>query len=112
MEQKNEDLNFRELNLENYNLPTLWRKNTPYFNKHDAIIFLDYCLKHNIFILGIEGFKLDGDYIIPDSNFIADFSDLYQEGPQTNIEESILYSKQFLSLPQHYDVMFEFVITR
>ncbi|MDR2694998.1 MAG: hypothetical protein LBC79_01275 [Deltaproteobacteria bacterium] len=93
-------------------LPTLWMRGIPFFNKNDALKFIDYCINKNIFILGIEGFKIENRYRTPDMEFIGDFSAIYAAGSsyKEKIGESAEAAHKFVSMPATYDIMFEFIL--
>lgn len=54
--------------------PTLMWGGTPLFDVSDGVKLLDYCKSKGIAVLGVEGFKIKGDKIIPDMDCIVDFS--------------------------------------
>lgn len=75
----------------------------------DGVIRL--CESHQKFIIGIEGFRQEGAYIVPVSDAIADFSSL--TGLQSDIlaSESVKAAKSFLATCDPNDVsIWAFVI--
>lgn len=59
--------------------PTLMWKGTPLFDVDDGVKVVNYCKNNDIVILGIEGFQIKGDNIIPGMDYIVDFSALPNE---------------------------------
>ena len=57
---------------------------------------IEFCRQNYIFILGIEGFRFQDKFIMPDMEYIADFSSLIFE--QDNLTISYYQSKKFLQL--------------
>lgn len=44
--------------------------------REDCGKVIEECQSRNVLILGIEAFKLEGDRVVPDTDLIADFSEL------------------------------------
>jgi hypothetical protein len=61
--------------LENDELNSLQRSGEIYFKEDSFIKLLELCRQNNIAIIGIEGFEVDGEKIIPVADLIADYSD-------------------------------------
>jgi len=70
---------------------------------------LTACEEKNIYVLGIEGFKKDGKSIIPEMDFIADYSALddlpLKERSAKSIESARGFFKEAASKPE---MLFEF----
>ena len=56
--------------------PTAWSAGVPLYDVASGRVLLAACERYEIAVLGIEGFHLDGGNIMPDMDFIADFSAL------------------------------------
>lgn len=89
--------------------PTLIHRDIPLFNKMDGNKLIDICDKLDIGILGIEGFVIKNSNIIPQMDYIADFSDSVEDKNFNKI--SIEASRKFLdSSKNHPTLLFEFVL--
>ena len=73
---------------------------------------MDWCAKYGIAVLGVEGFRLDGDHRIPDLDVIADFSELMKVSGTSFTYRSIAALREFLLLMPQDDVMLEFVLVK
>jgi hypothetical protein len=74
----------------------------------DAARFLDACAAEGLRVLGFEGFRLDGQSVVPVMDAIADFS----SGPPISAEDSIRDSRRVLELVRHLASFFEFVLVK
>jgi hypothetical protein len=72
----------------------------------EAGAFVDACVRLGVRIIGAEGFRLDGDYILPDMEAILDLSGV------TDARESADATRRFLSKVAVAEHWFEFVVTR
>jgi hypothetical protein len=61
--------------LINDELNPLQRSGEIYFKEDSFIKLIELCCQNNIALIGIEGFEVDGEKIIPVADLIADFSD-------------------------------------
>ena len=94
----------------NYFPPThVWNGEMSLYNKNDANQLLGILLSKNIGVLGVEGFKIIGNKIQPDMDFIADCSELFLNNPQEFVSISINGIRNFLSEASE-DMFFEFVV--
>ena len=91
-------------------LPTTYRANgtVGLYDKQTSLKLLDYCYHHNIGILGFEGFLNLGDKYVPDLDWIADFSELFNPESGKSIEESIRLSRNILEKAPK-NILFEFI---
>ncbi|WP_374545013.1 hypothetical protein [Rhodoblastus sp.] len=81
----------------------------PLFNRSTAEKLLDLCEHIGVGVLGIEGFILSDQGLIPQMDFIADFSRIYSS-PDFEAE-SVRLSRKFLSLVTNEPhLVFEFVL--
>lgn len=74
------------------------------FSRSDAKAFAQVCSDQQIVILGLEGFDLRDDAIVPDISAIADFSGV------TDADLSVRSTFQFLDELPASDLVFEFVV--
>src|SRR5690606_17651262 len=73
--------------------------------------FVEACDANKVLILGIEGFRLSGGAITPDSDLIADFSDLCSMPWDAACVESVRSAgPYFESARNQGDLWFEFVL--
>jgi|AGTN01.1.fsa_nt_gi hypothetical protein len=97
------------MDLSNLGLPTTWRGGVALFNTIDSHRLIDLCEDMKIGILGIEGFILDNEKIIPVMDLIADFSVLLVEDfpiLSTNA------ARKFLSISDKNNVLYEFSLAK
>lgn len=73
---------------------------------HDAAVFLDGCEAAGVRVLGIEGFLIREDSVVPDMNVIADFSDI------SSASESILEARRFIKDVLRHGLMLEFSLSQ
>lgn len=73
---------------------------------------IEFCRQNYIFILGIEGFRFENQFIMPDMRYIADFSSLVFKKENFNL--SYYHAKSFLQLigQRDKDLFLEFVLER
>jgi hypothetical protein len=64
---------FREL-ADKYCIPVRAVGDIDLVQLRDCTRVVQACMAENLFILGIEGFRIDGTNIVPDTDWIADFS--------------------------------------
>lgn len=74
----------------------------------DAARFLDACAADGLRVLGFEGFRLDGQSVVPVMEAIADFS----SGSPISAEHSIRESRRVLELVRHLASFFDFVLVQ
>lgn len=82
------------------------------FNKLDSIELLDCCKRNNIFVLGIESFRISNGKRVPDMGCIVDFSDFLKIYDDNLVERSVETSKLFISEVGDLDIYFEFVLIK
>ena len=100
------------LPLGDLGLPTKWWGKVALFSVPDSALLMDWCAKYGIAVLGVEGFRLDGDHRIPDLDVIADFSELMKVSGTSFTYRSIAALREFLLLMPQDDVMLEFVLVK
>lgn len=91
-------------------LPTKWWGKVALFSLPDAALFLDYCAKRGIGVLGVEGFQLEGTKRIPNLDAIADFSELMNVSGTSFPERSISAMREFFMFMPQDGLMLEFVL--
>lgn len=52
---------------------------------------LDSLRMQNIRVLGLEGFRVEGQSLIPDMEAIADFSDLIDAAPEVSVDAARMF---------------------
>lgn len=75
-----------------------------------ANIFASFCRKQKIFVLGIEGFIISNDKLIPQMEAIVDFSSIVNK-PNALEENHNMVSKFLESFPKSTEIMFEFILS-
>ncbi len=70
--------------------------------------FLDATEERGLTVLGIEGFRLEGDSAVPDIKAIADFSTLLNE--RDAVADSARAARRFVSQVGRSGMFFEFVL--
>jgi hypothetical protein len=78
----------------------------------EALKLVDACRTKKILILGIEAFRLADQYIMPDTDFIADYSELAAPGVEDAWLKSADAAEQYLNEAALTDsgFWFEFVL--
>ncbi|MCL4472455.1 MAG: hypothetical protein M1539_04395 [Actinobacteria bacterium] len=71
----------------------------------DIATFLDTCQTENVLVIGIEGFRLEGERVLPDINAIADFSHL------SNSIESIVEARRFFDAVDKPGMVYDFTLS-
>lgn len=71
----------------------------------DAMVLLDGCEAAGMRVLGIEGFLLRGNLVVPDMDLIADFSDMKLASA------SILEARKFISSVSINGDVFDFSLS-
>lgn len=96
--------------LEKLDIHYLEHNDTFYIPVKHADRLIEFCRQNYIFILGIEGFRFQDKFIIPDMGYIADFSSLIFE--QDNLSLSYYQSRNFLQLVDNRDtsLFLEFIL--
>lgn len=103
-------LDVRDIPLARLGLPTLWRNNVALFDLNDCYRLVDYCsVAGGVAIIGIEGFVIDGEFIIPQMDFIADFSKLVGD---EFCARSIEASRKFLNIVNGDTILFELQLVK
>jgi hypothetical protein len=78
----------------------------------DVVGFLATCAESKVVVLGIEGFRKCGREIVPDLEFIADFSAVAELPPgqrsSASIEGSFLF---FNAVKPPQDLLFDFTLS-
>ena len=69
--------------------------------------FIDRCERENVRVVGIEGFRRQGESIVPDMDAIADFSEFT---PEDTIALACHHARMFLNLMPP-DLLFEFELS-
>ena len=87
----------------------VWNDRMFLYNKNDANQLLEILLRHNIGLLGVEGFRIIGHQIQPDMDFIADCSWSFLNKPQEFVSLSISLVRSVLAEAPE-DMFFEFVV--
>ena len=72
----------------------------------DARSLLVACLDAGVRVLGIEGFYIEGEQVIPEMAAIADFSGL------DDSVKSVVESERFLEAVSGVDLFFDFTVVR
>lgn len=103
-------VNIQNLPLKDLGLPTLWWGNVALFSLPDAKLLMNYCANNRIAVLGVEGFRLEGNYRIPDMQTIADFSEMMAMSGASFPERSIMAMREFFKLMQQDGLFLEFVL--
>lgn len=98
------------LPLSDLGLPTKWWGKVALFSLPDAALLMDYCANRGIAVLGVEGFRLEGNQRIPDLDAIADFSELMSTSSTLFPERSVTAMKAFFRLMPQDGVLLEFVL--
>lgn len=93
-------------------LPTKKHGDMALFDSGDALRVLNFCEIKRISILGIEGFYLIGDNIIPNMNCIADFSMMIELEGENFQKKSLKWSRVFINNVVDKNVFFEFVLAK
>lgn len=88
--------------------PTRYWGNVPLFNIQDGIKLINFCEKHNIAVLGIEGFKIINDKRVPDLDYIADFSALMMVSGDNFPSVSRISALKFLNTIGNEEILIEF----
>lgn len=98
--------------LDKFNIPYLEHNNTLYIQVLYADKLIEFCEHNYIFILGIEGFRFENQFIMPDMKYIADFSSLVFKKENFNL--SYYHAKIFLQLidKKDRDLFLEFILER
>lgn len=98
--------------LDKFKIPYLEHNNTLYIQVLYADKLIEFCEHNYIFILGIEGFRFENQFIMPDMRYIADFSSLVFKKENFNL--SYYHVKSFLQLigQRDKDLSLEFVLER
>lgn len=90
----------------------LHRANEIYFRTEDVFDFLNWCDENNIMVVGIEGFKLEQNFLIPRLDSIADFSSGTENIENWNISRMHLNqaARNFFKESQVKGLVFNFVL--
>jgi hypothetical protein len=105
------DVPIETLPLIDLNLPTKWWGGVALFNRPDSLRLMDHCVSHGIGVLGVEGFRIEGDKIIPLMDYIIDFSELANVAGSNFRKKSVEIVVQFLkSMPEKNDILLEFLL--
>jgi hypothetical protein len=91
-------------------LPTKIHGDMALFDANDALRVLNFCGIKKLSILGIEGFRLHGDNIIPDMDCIADFSMMIELEGDNFQRKSLEWSRFFINQIADKNVFLEFVL--
>lgn len=70
----------------------------------DAVRFLEEVLSRDLCVLGLEGFRVVGDRLVPDMDAIADFSSI--AGGESS-RETVVEALRFLSNVRESDLFFD-----
>ena len=75
----------------------------------DVSAFLRAAKDRNVVILGVEGFRTEGNHVVPDMDAIADFSGLPHDGEMvaTTIEEAGRFLLEFSQPDMYFDFTFD-----
>jgi hypothetical protein len=103
-------VDIESLPLGKLGLPTKWWGEAALFSLPDAALLMDYCADRGLAVLGVEGFRLEGDHRIPGLDAIADFSELMNVWNTSFPERSIFAMREFFKLMPQDRVMLEFVL--
>ena len=98
------------LPLSDLGLPTTWWGKVALFSLPDAALLMDYCASRGIAVLGVEGFRLEGNQRTPDLDAIADFSELMRTSSTLFPERSVAAMKAFFRFMPQDGVLLEFVL--
>lgn len=90
--------------------PTRIWGDTPLFNLSDGHKLLDFCDRHDVAVLGIEGFKVAGDRRTPALECLADFSALALSAGKEFPALSRKSARYFLDTISDPDTFLEFVL--
>lgn len=74
--------------------PTISRGSVLYFDIERMNELIECCIAQKVYFLGVEGFVFEGQHIIPDINWIADFSGIYRKF--SDITEHCAQVRKFL----------------
>ena len=110
MGQVMKPVDIESLPLGDFGLPTKWWGAAALFNLPDAASLMDYCADHGLAVLGVEGFRIEGNHRVPELDAIADFSELMNVWNTSFPERSIFAMREFFKLMPQDGVMLEFVL--
>ncbi|MCC6575306.1 MAG: hypothetical protein IT462_16140 [Planctomycetes bacterium] len=103
-----------ELLAKNLGIKLNTRGSTLLVRRDDCAAIVDACVRRNILILGVEGFRIEGAYLRVLGDLIADFSRvLNNKTPWAETCQAAGKSAQsYLALPEakSADIWFEFVL--
>ncbi|MCE1190633.1 MAG: hypothetical protein LWW96_00620 [Acidovorax sp.] len=103
-------VDIKSLPIGDLGLPTKWWGEVALFSLSDAALLLDYCSDNGLAVLGVEGFRIEGNHRIPDVDAIADFSGLMKVSSTSFAERSIAAMREFLKMLPQDGEMLEFVL--
>ena len=103
-------IDVKALPLGDLGLPTMLWGNVPLFSVSDSLLLMEYCVKNDIAVLGVEGFRVKDNSIIPDMNYIADLSELAALTGKSFPGKSVEAVKKFLDLVPMDGVFLEYVL--
>jgi hypothetical protein len=95
------------------NIPIQMRGALQLIQPGDCGKIVEACRAERLLILGIDAFRLVGHQVIPDTDFIADFSELAAK-PRVEACEAAALSAEayFLRATGRTDLFFEFVLRK
>jgi hypothetical protein len=71
----------------------------------DLACFLRAVRARNLRVLGLEGFRIDGDSLVPDMDAIADFSSMAASAPSVDtVAEALLFLSEVGERKLHYEL--------
>jgi hypothetical protein len=91
-------------------LPTKTHGNMSLFDTKDALQVLNYCEANGVSIFGIEGFHLTENKIVPDMDYIADFSIAIEQEGDDFQKKSLEWSRSFMNEIFDKNIFLEFTL--
>lgn len=95
-------------------IPTKMHNEMELFDLTGSRLLLDICRAQSVAVLGVEGFRVDKGFLIPEMNCIADFSELiHVHGEKKFSKASIDLMFTFLDILEqdgYQDLYLEFVL--
>jgi hypothetical protein len=82
------------------------------FHQSDAEAVVNACELEKIGVLGIETFRLEGSTIVPQIDWIADYSDLFEEPKESGNKQSLSSARQFVHDLPAGDYFLHFTLRR